>query len=240
MKKLLFIFLILMAGKLMCIQIIHDKALITQYSYEFFSNIPRENLTTEVEKKGQTVKNEWKGFRFDKWLLDNGYKEFRHIRFESDDRYMVTLTRYEFEQNECWLVFEQNGTWLDEDNFRLVFPGLRQNFWITGLNRVVLENFEPLQMPKTFALYSRELAKLKLKTDPKPFVDLKAYSFDDLMKNLGMSQANIVIYSTDGLKLRLEYPKHLSGAVLEPGQDQILNLKSPQIPGGMWLNDICF
>jgi hypothetical protein len=42
------------------------------------------------------------------------------------------------------------------------------------------------------------------------------------------------------LKSRLEYPRHLKGAVLETAKDEAINLKSPSIPAGMWLKDVVF
>ena len=49
----------------------------------------------------------------------------------------------------------------------------------------------------------------------------------------------VILYSRDGMKMGLEYPQHLEGAVLEVTDDGF-NLKSPSIPGGMWLKNIIF
>ncbi len=241
MKKCTLLLLMLMAANLMSIEIIHDHGMKKNYSYTYFSGLPRTGLTAELEKKGEIIKYSWKGFRFDKWLEANGFTDFTGIRFESPDRYMVTLTRYEFEQNECWMVFEQNGEKLDQNTFRVVFPALRQMYWIAGMNRIVLENFSPLKMPRELIFMERAMAKQQLIQEPKPFVKIQGYYLEELIKSLGNPEsAHIVMQSADDLKIRLEYPLHLSGAILELGPEGNYNLKSPQIPGGMWLNDIAY
>lgn len=225
----------------MSIEIIHSKGSDTRFDYEYFRTLPRQELITDLEKKGKPDKNSWSGIRLDKWFEEQGYRTFTNIRIESPDRYMVSLTRYEFDQNPCWMVFEQNGEALDKDSFRIIFPTLRQMYWITGIYRIILEDFEPLRMPKEFILMEKALQRETLISDPKPFVKIKGYSFDSIMKQLfQLETANLIMFSSDGLKLRLEYPKHLSEAVLELAENGNYNLKSPKIPGGMWLNDIVY
>ncbi|HRY83531.1 MAG TPA: hypothetical protein P5533_02740, partial [Candidatus Cloacimonadota bacterium] len=53
-------------------------------------------------------------------------------------------------------------------------------------------------------------------------------------------KADLVFFSRDGFKLRLNYPLDLKGAVLELSEAGKLNLKSPQIPGGMWVKDLVY
>ncbi len=242
MKQILLLAIaIIIASNLCAIELIHNHGMIKNYSYEYFRNLPRTTVTAQLEKKGQLLSYAWEGFRFDKWLSDNGYENFTGIRFESPDRYMVTLTRYEFEQNECWMVFEQNGETLDLNTFRVIFPALRQMYWIAGMNRIVLEDFLPLKLPQQFIFMDRALSRLKLVKEPKPFVNIQGYFFEDIYRSISAhDSAHIAMQSRDGLKIRLEYPHHLAGAVLELTDNGAFNLKSPQIPGGMWLNDIVY
>jgi hypothetical protein len=241
MKPFLLLACVLIVSNLMSIEVIHNHGLKAEYSYEYFRDLPRTTVGAELEKKGQILSYTWKGFRFDHWLQDKGYEHFTGIRFESPDRYMVTLTRYEFEQNECWMVFEQNGESLDINTFRVIFPALRQMYWIAGMSRIVLEDFVPLKLPQKFLFMDKAITKLKLVQEPKPFVKIQGYYFDDIYKSISTQDSvHVIMQSGDGLKIRLQYPHHLAGAVLELTDNGTYNLKSPQIPGGMWLNDIVY
>lgn len=63
----------------------------------------------------------------------------------------------------------------------------------------------------------------------------------DLLADLSPNQEKqVIVYSRDGLKQNLSYPSQLEGAVLEKAETGILNLKSPQIPGGMWVKDLIY
>lgn len=241
MRHIFTFIMLCILGNLMSIELVHKQGKIETLGFEYFQSQPRMELKAELEKKGKPVNYSWKGFRFDNWLKDNGYTEFTNIRFESEDRYQVSLSHYEFSQNECWMMFEENGEELNEDSFRIVFPALRQMYWINGIIRIVLEDFEPLKMPEEFFFMDKIIAKQKLHDNPAPFVRIRGYYMDDLIKkHFGTKNAQVLMYSRDGLKLRMEYPKHLKGAVLELSADGKYNLKSQNIPGGMWLNDIVF
>ncbi|HCM15466.1 MAG TPA: hypothetical protein DHW79_05915, partial [Candidatus Cloacimonas sp.] len=67
------------------------------------------------------------------------------------------------------------------------------------------------------------------------------HRFDDFVVELSdLPIKDVVIYSRDGLIQTLSYPGQLAGAVLERTEEGALNLKSPQIPGGMWMKDISY
>jgi len=227
-------------GALMGMSLVYDTSSLKEYSFEELSKLPRQNLVTETEKKGKVNKHEWEGFRFDQWLKNSGYRDFHQIRIESEDRYMVTLSKYEFEQNPSWMVFVQDGEVLDADSFRIIFPSLRQMYWVTGINRVVLENSDPLGIPKSFMVLQQLISQHQLHKEPKPFVGISGYSVNEIIKGLKLKEAKVIFYSNDGLRLRVDFPKHLTDAILELREDGSLNLKSPQIPGGMWINDIAY
>ena len=210
------------------------------FTYADLAAIPRQEFTTVREKEGVTRTDTWQGFRFDRWLKSNADQDWQLIRFESADRYMVNLTKAEFDTLDCWLVFVQDGVLLPEDGLRVIFPALRDQKWVRGLERVVLEDFSPLKLPARFEFLEQRLLAETLVQDPAPFVNIRGYYFEDLLPLSSRSEScRVVLYSADGMKLALEYPLHLKGAILEATDDG-LNLKSPQIPGGMWLKDIIY
>ncbi len=200
-----------------------------------------QELKTSREKDGVVRLNNWLGFRFDVWLKQQNYGSFNNIRFESSDKYMVSLSLAEFNEVESWIVLAQDGVPFEGNSLRLIFPTLREMQWIRDLKRIVLENFVPLPMPTKFMLMKPFLNTLTLQHEPKPFVNIDGWFFADILPQMCQSeQYQVVLYSRDGLKQNLNYPYHLEGAVLEKSSEGTYNLKSPQIPGGMWMKDIIY
>ncbi len=241
MKKTIMAFILASASLLGAITITDSQGQAREYSYaELASYAQLEDLTTVREKDGETRTDTWQGFRFDHWLKANLDMPFKVIRFESDDRYMVSLSRAEFESLACWLVFAQNEKTFPDEGLRIIFPDLRDMKWVRDLDRVVLEDFDPLRMPRRFEFLDARLDSAALVEDPAPFINLKGYYFADLLPLSAREDTlGSILYSADGMKLALEYPRHLDGAILEPTDDGF-NLKSPAIPGGMWLKNIVY
>lgn len=212
----------------------------TEIKYQELAALPRQEFTTVREKDGETRRDTWQGIRFDQWLKKHVSAPFSVIRFESADRYLVNLSRAEWDTLACWLVFGADGKDFPEQAMRIIFPALRDMKWVRDVSRVVLEDFDPLKLPLRFEFLDERLKETSLQEDPAPFVDTKGYYFKDL---LPLSARNdtcaVVLYSQDGMKLALEYPLHLEGAILEVSDDGF-NLKSPSIPGGMWLKNIIY
>jgi len=210
------------------------------YSYTELAKIPRETFTTTRVKSGEIQEDIWTGFRFNHWFNDNIQIPYKIIRFESADNYMVSLSKAEFDSLECWLAFTQNGQVLPENGIRLIFPQLRDMKWIRGLNRVVLEDFSPLKLPARFEFLDKRIKQETLIENPPPFSDTKGYYFADLLPLSARNDTHsVVLYSSDGIKCSLEYPRHLKDAIIEL-TDYGFNLKSPHIPDGMWLKDIIY
>ena len=208
---------------------------------EELANLPRQAFITYRTREEGVRQDNWEGIRLDHWLRDRNYRDWISIRFESDDRYMVSFEKVAFDTTACWLAMIHNGEELPPDGFMVIFPHLTQNHWLRNLNRIVLEDFIPIKLPKRIYPMQNLLEEMTLIDNPEPFVDIQGYRFEELMSQLrGGRSADVVFYSEDGYKLRLEYPLHLRGAVLAPRENGRLELKSPQIPGGMWLKDIIY
>ena len=214
-----------------------------------FAKLNQEDITTFRTREEGIRTDNWKGIRFDNWLKENKLRDFSTIRFESDDRYLISFEKVAFDTTACWLVTQNDKEIFAPENYRIIFPNLMQNHWVRNISRVVLEDFRPIALPHRIYFmdgakqqnWSPELQNLKLQFEPKPFVNIHGYFFEDLMQALKSGKkADVVFYSADGFKLRLAYPTHLKGAVLELTEAGKLNLKSPQIPGGMWVKDIIY
>lgn len=223
------------------LEIVSPSGISTQFSNAELHKLERHELKTSREKDGVVRLNNWQGFRFDAWLKEQNLGEFNNIRFESADKYMVSLSRDEFDAVESWIVVAQDEVSFQDNSLRLIFPTLREMQWIRDLQRIVLEDFKPMPRPVKFMLMKPFLDSITLHKEPKPFVNMEGWFFNELLPKLSEGeQHQVVLYSRDGLKQSLNYPYHLEGAVLEKTDIGTYNLKSPQIPGGMWMKDIVY
>ncbi|MDY0152082.1 MAG: hypothetical protein RBS43_07415 [Candidatus Cloacimonas sp.] len=229
------------ALSLNALEIVNAKGIHTEFDNAVLHKHPTQELKTHREKDGVIRLNNWLGFRFDIWLKEQNLGEFGTIRFESADRYLASFSREEFFNMESWLVTAQDEVPFENNALRFIVPSMREMYWIRDLNRIVLENFNPLPCPTRFYLMKPYLNKLTLQKEPKPFMNIEGWYFKDILSGLNPKDVpQVILYSRDGLKQSLEYPMHLEGAVLENTKENTYNLKSPQIPGGMWIKDIIY
>ncbi len=223
------------------LQIVRADGVAISYDNAELHKSELHELKTSREKDGVLRLSNWQGIRFDKWLKEQGLGEYLNIRLESSDRYTVILSRAEFESIESWLVMAQDNEHFADNSLRIIFPSLREMQWIRDVSRIVLESFEPLSKPERFMLMKTFLDAQTLLKDPAPFVNVSGWYFSEFLPKLsGEEYKAVVLYSRDGLKLNLEYPFHLETAILVKNPDNTYDLKSPQIPGGMWIRDIVY
>lgn len=242
MKKYFSLFILMgIMITLSALEIIDTKGISHIYNNADLYKLEVQDIKTSREKDGVVRLNTWQGFRFDLWLKQQNLGDFATIRCESSDRYQVTLEKSEFDSLESYIVTGQDGIPFEENMLRLIFPSLREMQWIKGLERVVLENFQPIIRPSRFYLLQDTLQKYPLQKDPEPFVKIEGWYLSDILMDLSPAEEKkVILYSRDGLKQSLTYPLHLKGAVLEKTAEGHYNLKSPQIPGGMWMKDIIY
>ncbi|MDD2230305.1 MAG: hypothetical protein PHY48_12940 [Candidatus Cloacimonetes bacterium] len=135
----------------------------------------------------------------------------------------------------------QDDVAFEDNSLRLIFPSLREMQWVRNLKRIVLENFVPMPRPSKFMLMQPFLDTQQLQKELKPFVDIEGYYFRDFLPAMSKTDTHkVILCSRDDLKQNLDFPFHLEGAVLEKTEEGTYNLKSPQIPGGMWVKDITY
>jgi len=114
-------------------------------------------------------------------------------------------------------------------------------YWVRGIRYIYLEDFNPIPPPRQIFVWDAITQKLSLRTDIEPFSDIPGYDFDEIMEKVFYTDSgSVILVSRDGLKTRLEYPKHLKDSVLEVTDDNTLKLRSLIIPPGMWLKDIVY
>ncbi len=238
---LLLIIFVCLSLSLSALDIVMKDGVTKSFPNESFSRLQTSEITTYRTREEGVRRDHWVGIRFDNWLKENDLRDFSTIRFESDDRYMMSFEKVAFDTTACWMVFENDKEKFSPEHYRIIFPNLTQNYWVRNISRVVLEDFNPIQLPGKLYPMSHVLGKLTLTKDPQPFVDINGYFWEDLLRALKSGKkADVVFFSEDGFKIRLSYPLHLKGAVLQVTETGALNLKSPQIPGGMWVKNIVY
>ncbi|MCB5261614.1 MAG: hypothetical protein LHW64_05765 [Candidatus Cloacimonetes bacterium] len=211
------------------------------YPYETFFRIQGKEFQTTKELDGETITTTWKGIRFDHWLKEQKLGDFAKIKFISGDRYEMEYNKAEWDTLTCWLAYSQEDELFPKEQFRIIFPHLYSQHWVRDVKQVRLEDYQENPMPQKLTSMSIFFMGQKLITDPKPFVKMRGYRFDDFIGELSENPIKeILLYSADGLIQNLSYPSQLSGAVLELDGSGKYNLKSPQIPGGMWMKDIIY
>jgi hypothetical protein len=226
---------------LSALTIVDNRGVFHEYPYEQFFKLQAREFSTSKEVDGETVINTWKGIRFDTWLKEQKLGDFAIIRFLSNDRYAVSFNKAEWDTLTCYLAYEGEGEIFPKEQLRIIFPHLRSMHWVRDVRQVFLENHKQVPLPVKFMPISKFFAGQEILRDPKPFVRLQGYRFDDFIGTLSDAPIkDVVIYSRDGLVQNLSYPAQLAGAVLELTDDGKYNLKSPQIPGGMWMKDIVY
>lgn len=212
----------------------------TQVSYEELAAVPRDTIQTVREKDGTVKTDTWEGFRFDNWLRDKGWTDFNGIRFVSSDRYQVSMEKAEFDTLECWLVLSREGVPFEENSVRIIFPGLRDMYWVRDLGQVFLEDISPYRMPERFIPMDAFLGKYPITADPAPFQGIEGWRLEDIFAQYELPEdVEVLFVSGDMIKVKLLWGEHLQGAVLESYKGGY-NLKSPRIPGGMWLKDVLY
>jgi len=236
MRIILLLAASLITASLTAFTITDIRGLSQDFEINDLAALPRLDLNTSSEKEGRIKEHSFSGIRFDHWIQEQGYSSFGKSRFESGARYRVILSKAELDSLECWLVFASGGKEYESGASRLVFPGLREMTWIKDVERVLLEARTEVPIPHTYHRLDLMLQTIDLLQDPAPFVNMEGWYLANLLPSDSLS---LYLISGDGLLAELEWPQHLEGAILEKHGD-LIDLKSPQIPGGMWIKDLVY
>lgn len=237
----LFIVLLLSSSFVYALEVYRINSAPDYYSIEQLRQLTMEDFQTKRHKDERDLIENWQGINLQKWLISQDYTDFQSLRFESEDNYMIRIHKAELDSMQGYIALKKDNNFIDSTEVRIIFPGQRDMYWIRNIDKIYLEDFKPVPAPNQIYIWDSVSSKLIYRNDLTPFVNISGYYIDDIMKGIFHSdEGSVILVSRDGLKSRLEYPKHLKGAVLEVTKDGALNLKSPAIPAGMWLKDIVY
>ena len=200
----------------------------------------RRIFETVREKDGETKKDTWEGITVQSILAELNIEEYDELKFTSDDNYMVRIKKADILKHDPILAFKRNGEKLLPEKIRLVIPGMRDMFWIQGVEQIETLNSNKMQFPHTLYIAENIFSKTNLQTKLEPFIDVSGYHFPQLIEDVfPLMQEEILLMGKDGVQHLLDYQKYLKNDVLVANEGTF-NLQSPDMPAGMWVKNIAY
>ncbi|MDN5353892.1 MAG: hypothetical protein PWQ09_648 [Candidatus Cloacimonadota bacterium] len=228
MKKL-FIFLLLTWNIVaFALQIINNEN-VQQLDLHKIDSQYLKTVSTMRENQAET----WRGVPLNYILPDS--IEFSKIVLSSPDGYQVELAKEEA-ATAILALFEDERK-LEYEN-RLVVPRKREMFWIKEVTKIELKN-KAVQPPLRYITIAENW--LKNFSQPHalpPFVKDTGYYFQEVAKSvLLFTRAEYLLIASDGVQHNLSYQNYLQNAILSQNGNGF-DMKSPDMPSGMWLKKI--
>ncbi len=207
-------------------------------SLEQINSFKKYQFKTDRFKKDKHIVDEWEGILLKDLLNSNQIANYNLLQFNSQDNYMIRLKKADIDTSDVYLAFKRNGTELPENDFRIVSPKMRDMFWISNLKSISVVDEILYKSVNRIIPITTLTSRNPIINDPKPFVKVKGYYLNNLLKNLIKDeQTNIQIITFDHLTQELNYKEYLDQAILVKN-DLNYDIKSPSMPGGMWQKDI--
>ncbi|MFO7896970.1 MAG: hypothetical protein R6U84_08560 [Candidatus Cloacimonadales bacterium] len=236
MKKILFIgVLAMLISNLFALKLINAGSSI---QIELADLESREQITyqTKIIKNDQPKNDDWRGIDLISLLEENEIKDYAQLKFYSEDNYMVRLSRAEIYANKPLIALERNGEKLPPEKIRLVVKNMRDMYWISDIAFVETESAFQLQLPRII-IFAEKIFQGLERVELPPFKAASGYKFPALISSVFPPSAPFYISGRDGVSHIYSYEEYLSEAVLIES-DGKYDLKSVQMPGGMWIDDI--
>ena len=200
----------------------------------------RVEITTHRNKDGVEKNDNWVGVRLTDILQEYDISNYDKLCFISSDNYLVRVTKNDILNNEGILALVRNGKTLDDDHIRLVIPTIRDMFWIQDIITIKTESISDIPFPHTIFFAEPILLNTKIREELPPFVKVNGYTFPEIMSQaFPFLKDEVLVVGKDGVKHSLDYDKYLKNAVLIE-HDNSFDLKSPDMPAGMWIKDLAY
>ena len=236
MKKTFILGIILMCAlQLFGIEIIvsGNKIMISQEKLVKYDPV---SLETHLIKDGKPKDDKWIGVDLITILEEYNISDYDQIKFYSNDNYMVRLKKEDIYSHKPIIALNRNGKKIDKSRIRLVVPEMRDMFWISGIAYLETESAFELKFPHNIIFAEKYLAD-KEQHALAPFKDATGYDFAELTNEIFPTDKRYFVIGRDGVSHWFEYENYLSKAVLI-SKDNKFDMKSIQMPGGMWVDDI--
>lgn len=199
--------LLITAFYLNAISIVDTTGNSVEISYTELTNMELSTFSTSRNKGGKTVSETWRGIALIPWLDAKGFRGWHKIKFISQDAYEVELHRIELDNIPAYLAVESQHNPIPHDDLRIIMPTLRESMWLRGLKSIHLGKFDPVPHPyivhpldnamEHFEHFGGSLSFARFITDA-----------------MYQSSGSIVIVDSALQAFELDYPRHLSNAML--------------------------
>jgi len=197
-------------------------------------------IKTTRNKDGKVINDSWIGIQLLDILMEFKITNYDQLCFISSDNYLVRISKEDILNSKMILALERNGKILGEGNIRLVVPELRDMFWIQDIKRIKTEFISNMAFPHTIYFAESILEKTQIRDELPPFVQVSGYTFTEIMsKVFPFLKDEVLLVGKDGVKHSLDYKKYLKNAVLIKNESSF-DLKSPDMPAGMWIKDLAY
>jgi len=197
-------------------------------------------ITTHRNKDGEEKNDNWIGVRLIDILKEYDIANYDKLCFISSDNYLVRVSKEDMLNNESILALVRNGKILDDENIRLVIPAIRDMFWIQDISTIKTESISDIPFPHTIFFAETILLNTQIRDELPPFVKVNGYTFSEVMfQAFPFLKDEILVVGKDGVKHSLDFDKYLKNAVLIKDGDSF-DLKSPDMPAGMWIKDLAY
>ncbi len=197
-------------------------------------------IATHRNKDGEEKKDNWVGVKLTDILQEYDISNYDKLCFISTDNYLVRVTKDDILNNNGILALGRNGKTLDDEHIRLVIPEIRDMFWIQDISTIKTESISDMPFPHTIYFAEPILLNTRIRDELPPFVKVSGYTFSEIMSQaFPFLKDEMLIVGKDGVKHSLDYDKYLRNAVLITNGDSF-DLKSPDMPAGMWIKDLAY
>ncbi len=197
-------------------------------------------LATQRNKDGEEKNDNWVGVKLTDILEEYEISNYDKLCFVSSDNYLVRISRDDILNKEVILALVRNGKTLDDKHVRLVIPEIRDMFWIQDISMIKTESISDIPFPHTIYFAESILLNIQIRNELPPFVRVNGYTFPEIMASaFPFLKDDILVVGKDGVKHSLDYEKYLKRAVLVKNGDSF-DLKSPDMPAGMWIKDLAY
>ncbi len=203
-------------------------------SYEQFE------IATHRNKDGEEKNDTWIGVKLTDILVEFDINNYDKLCFRSSDNYLVRVSKEDVLSGGGIIALVRNGKTLADEHTRLVIPTIRDMFWIQDISTIETETISDIPFPHTIYFAKPILLNTQIRDELPPFVKVSGYTFPEIMSQaFPYLKDEVLVVGKDGVKHSLDYNKYLKNAVLIKNGDSF-DLKSPDMPAGMWIKDLAY
>ncbi|MCD6177596.1 MAG: molybdopterin-dependent oxidoreductase [Candidatus Cloacimonetes bacterium] len=239
MKAIIFGIILFVSSLLFSIELI-DADRVINIDQTKLDSYEKVELATHRSDDGEEKDDDWIGIKLIDILQEYSISNYDKICFTSSDNYLVRISKEDILNKKVILALVRNGMTLDNEHIRLVIPEIRDMFWIQDISTIKTESISDILFPHTLYFAEPIINKTQIRDELPPFIKVTGYTFPNIMSQVfPFLKDEMLIVGKDGVKHNLDYDKYLKNALLIKNGDSF-DLKSPDMPAGMWIKNLAY